>query len=215
MADAAPRISVIVVDDHPVYREGIVRGLVLSGRVEVVAEASTGREALQEIRRRHPRVAVVDYRLPDLDGIAVLHSVIRDALPTRVIILSATADSSVVFRAVQEGAAGYIPKDARRQEIVDAVLKVAAGHVVIAAELTGALAEEIRIRGPQESPILTVRERQVLDAFSRGLSIRQTAAELFLAVSTVKTHTQRMYEKLQVSDRAAAVAEAMRRRLLE
>ncbi|WP_269858928.1 response regulator transcription factor [Streptomyces sp. RPT161] len=211
----APRVRVVVADDHPIYREGITRGLTLSGQVEVVAEAEDGPEALALIRRETPQVAVVDYRLPGLDGIDVAHAVTRDGLVTKVIILSATTDGSVVFRAVQEGAAGYLPKDARREEIVEAVLKVADGRMVIPSELAGGLAGEIRLRADHDAPVLSERERQVLQAFARGLSIPQAAAELFIGASTVKTHTQRLYEKLGVSDRAAAVAEAMRRGLLE
>ncbi len=211
----APRIRVVVADDHPIYREGITRGLTLSGQVEVVAEAEDGPGTLELIRKENPQVAVVDYRLPGLDGIDVVHAVTRDGLATKVIILSATTDSSVVFRAVQEGAAGYLPKDARRDEIVDAVLKVAAGRMAIPSDLAGGLAGEIRLRADHDTPVLSERERQVLQAFARGLSIPQAAAELFIGASTVKTHTQRLYEKLGVSDRAAAVAEAMRRGLLE
>ncbi|MEU9480474.1 response regulator transcription factor [Streptomyces sp. NPDC048191] len=215
MSGMAARVRVVVVDDHPIYREGIARGLTLSGQIEVVAEAATGREALEAIRAENPAVAVVDYRLPDLDGIAVVHAVHRDDLPTRVLILSATTESSVVFRAIQEGAAGYLAKESRRAEIVDAVLRVAKGLTVVPPELTSDLAAEIRMRAAHDTPVLTERERQVLQAFARGLSIPDTAKELVLGASTVKTHAQRLYEKLEVSDRAAAVAEAMRRGLLE
>ncbi|MFE1226358.1 response regulator [Streptomyces sp. NPDC058759] len=215
MSGMTARVRVVVVDDHPIYREGIARGLALSGQIEVVAEAATGREALTAIRAEKPAVAVVDYRLPDLDGIAVVHAVHRDDLPTRVIILSATTESSVVFRAIQEGAAGYLAKESRRADIVDAVMKVAKGLTVVPPELTGDLAAEIRMRAARDTPVLTERERQVLHAFARGLSIPETARELVLGASTVKTHAQKLYEKLEVSDRAAAVAEAMRRGLLE
>ncbi|MEU5211653.1 response regulator transcription factor [Streptomyces sp. NPDC020742] len=215
MSGMGARIRVVVADDHPVYREGIARGLTLSGQIEVVGEAADGREALELIRTEKPQVAVVDYRMPQLDGLALLHAVVRDGLPTRVMVLSAIDDSAVVFRAVQEGAAGYLPKDARRAEIVTAVLKAAKGMTVIPEELAAGLAGEIRLRADRDQPVLSERERQVLQAFARGLSIPETAAELTLGASTVKTHAQRLYEKLQVSDRAAAVAEAMRRGLLE
>ena len=174
-----------------------------------------GREGLEAIRREHPTVAVVDYQMPDMDGIALLHAVIREQLATRVLLLSAFTDSAVVFRALEEGAAGYLSKDADRQDIVDAVLGVARGDTVVPAPLAAGLAGEIRLRAQSQAPALSARERQVLQAFSRGLSIPQTAAELYIEPSTVKTHTQRVYEKLGVSDRAAAVAEGMRRGLLE
>jgi len=215
MPEASDRIRVVVADDHPFFRDGVSRGLTQSGQVEVVAEAETGREAIEAIRREEPDVAVVDYEMPDLDGVAVVHAVTRDQLPTRVLLLSAHTDGALVFAALQEGAAGYLPKDARRGEIVDAVLCVARGETVVPAGLAGGLAGEIRLRAQADAPALSERERQVLEAFARGLSAPQVAAELFIEVSTVKTHTQRLYEKLGVSDRAAAVAEAMRRGLLE
>jgi two-component system, NarL family, nitrate/nitrite response regulator NarL len=209
------KVRVLIVDDHAFFRDGLSRGLTRGGQIEVVAEAANGREALEAIRRERPTVAVVDYQMPDIDGIALLHAVIRDQLATRVLLLSAFTDSAVVFRALEEGAAGYLSKDSDREEIVDAVLRVARGDTVVPAQLAAGLAGEIRLRAQSQAPALSERERQVLQAFARGLSIPKTAAELYIEPSTVKTHTQRLYEKLGVSDRAAAVAEAMRRGLLE
>jgi two-component system nitrate/nitrite response regulator NarL len=207
--------TVVIVDDHPFFRDGLRRGLTRTGQIAVVAEAGDGLEALEAIRRHIPDVALVDYQLPDMDGIAVLHAVVREELPTRVVVLSAITDSAVVFRALAEGAAGYLSKEAGRQEMVDAVLRVARGGTVVPEHLAAGLAGEIRLRARTDGPALSARERQVLQAFARGLSIPQTAAELYIGASTVKTHTQRLYEKLGVSDRAAAVAEGMRRGLLE
>jgi two-component system, NarL family, nitrate/nitrite response regulator NarL len=209
------RVRVVVADDHPFFRDGVSRGLNQDGRIEVVAEAENGREAIEAIRREQPDVALVDYQMPEVDGIGVVRAVHRDALATRVLVLSAHTESALVFEALQEGAAGFLPKDARRSDIVEAVIKVARGETVVPTELAGALAGEIRLRAQPNAPVLSERERQVLQAFARGQSIPQVAAELMIGVSTVKTHTQRLYEKLGVSDRAAAVAEAMRRGLLE
>ena len=215
MRSSASQVTAVVVDDHSFYRDGLSRGFVASGLITVVGEAADGRSALELIKASEPDVAVVDYQMPVLDGLAVVHAVMRENQRTRVLLLSAVTDSAVVFRALEEGAAGYLGKDARRSEIVDAVLSVAAGKTVVPAELAAGLAREIRLRSQNKAPVLSQREHQVLAAFARGLSIPQTAAELFIAASTVKTHTQRVYEKLGVTDRAAAVAEAMRRGLLE
>ncbi|HYI54118.1 MAG TPA: response regulator transcription factor [Microlunatus sp.] len=212
---ARDAIRVVVVDDHPFFRDGLSRGLRQSGYLEVVGEAGTGREGLDLIRSVGPHVAVLDYQMPDLDGLDVVHAVVRDGLATRTLVLSALTDSAVVFRALQEGANGYLSKEARRSEIVDAVIEVARGGTVVPPELAAGLAEQIRRRGHGDLPVLSPRELQVLQGFARGLSIPALAAELYLGPSTVKTHTQRLYEKLGVSDRAAAVAEAMRRGLLE
>ncbi|CCH80236.1 Response regulator receiver [Nostocoides japonicum T1-X7] len=208
-------VTVVVADDHPFFRDGVARGLNNSGRIRIVGEAGDGREALELIRAEHPQVAIVDHQMPGLSGVDVVRAVARDGLPTRVILLSAFADSAVVFQALEEGAAGYLTKDASRGDIVEAVVRVAGGHTVLPPELAGGLADQIRLRARSDVPVLSERERQVLDAFARGLSIPQASAELFLGVSTIKTYTQRLYEKLGVSDRAAAVAEAMRRGLLD
>lgn len=208
-------ITVILADDHPMFREGVRRALTLSGRIEVLAEADTGRQALEAIAEHQPQVAVVDVRMPDLDGIAVVRAIVRDGLSTRVLLLTAFDDSSLVFQAIQEGAAGYILKDASRAQLVEAVAQAASGGTVIPPELAGGLAGEIRGRLKDDAPLLTERERQVLKLFAEGFSIPAVATKLFLAPSTVKSHAQHLYTKLGVSDRAAAVAEAMRRGLLE
>jgi two-component system nitrate/nitrite response regulator NarL len=211
----APIVRAVVIDDHPFFRDGVARGLNHSGTIRVVGEAENGREGLELIRAESPDVAVVDYQMPEIDGLGVVHAVVRDELPTQVLLLSAVTDGAVVFKALEEGARGYLSKNARRAEIVDAVLRVAKGHTVVPPELAAGLADQIRLRGGGDAPILSEREQQVLQAFARGQSIPQIAAELFIGASTVKTHTQRLYEKLGVSDRAAAVAEGMRRGLLE
>ena len=212
---APRRVTVVVVDDHPFFRDGVTRGLTRDGRIEVLGEAGTGAEALAVIGRELPDVALVDYQLPDMNGIDVTHALRRDSVATRVLLVSAFTDGAVVFRALEEGAAGYLAKDASRRELIDAVMQVARGETVIPSGLTEGLATQIRLRAQPSAPALTPRELDVLKRFARGLSIPQVAAELFIAPSTVKTHTQRLYEKLDVSDRAAAVAAAMRLRLLE
>jgi two-component system, NarL family, nitrate/nitrite response regulator NarL len=208
-------INVVVVDDHPFFRDGLSRGLTMSGQIRVVGEAEDGRQGIEVITAERPEVAIVDYQMPDIDGIGVVHAVKRDNLPTRVLLLSAVTDSAIVFRALEEGAAGYLSKDARRSEIVDAVQQVAKGRTVVPPELASGLVDQIRLRSQPDTPVLSEREGQVLRGFAKGQSIPALAAELFLAPSTVKTHTQRLYDKLGVSDRAAAVAEAMRLGLLE
>lgn len=210
-----PLVTVVVVDDHPFFRDGVSRGLTQSGRVRVVGEAGDGAGGLEVIRREGPDVAVVDYQMPGMTGVEVAHAVARDGLATKVLLLSAVTDGPIVFKALEEGASGYLSKDADRDEIVGAVTRVAKGETVVPPQLAAGLVGEIRMRSQPDAPVLSERERQVLNGFARGLSIPQLAAELYIGASTVKTHTQRLYEKLGVSDRAAAVAEAMRRGLLE
>jgi two-component system nitrate/nitrite response regulator NarL len=210
------RVRVVVADDHPLFREGIERAVRERPELELVGAAADGREALACIRELEPRVAVLDVRLPGLDGLQVLNAVTRDGIPTRVLFLSASGDAEVVFRAVQGGAAGYFRKEADRAAILDAIAAVARGGTVIDPELQSGVFDQIRVRGTgEERPILTAREREVLTLMADGLSAPQIAEQLIVALPTVKTHQARLYEKLGVSERAAAVAEAMRRGLLE
>lgn len=214
MSDSAERITVVVADDHPVYREGLIRALNNSGKIEVVAELGDGRSALTAIRDMRPTVALVDYKMPDLDGRAVLKAVVREDLPTHIILLSAFDDSSLVYETLADGAAGYLSKESDRSEIVAAVIKCAAGAGYLPAKLAGSLVSEVKHRAGGEVPLLTPREAEVIRLISGGLTVSQIGARLHLAPSTVKTHVQNLYAKLGVSDRAAAVAEAMRRGLL-
>jgi two-component system, NarL family, nitrate/nitrite response regulator NarL len=212
---ATEKVRVVVGDDHPLFRDGLVRALTSSGVVEVVAEADDGVAALALIKTHLPHVALLDYRMPGMDGAKVAAAVRKDNLPTRVLLLSAHDESAIVFHALTEGAAGFLPKEATKTEIVKGVLDCAKGRDVVSPALAAGLAGEIRRRGEAQTPTLSPREREVLDFIAQGLSTPEIAAELYLAPSTVKTHVQRLYEKLGVGDRAAAVAAAMRRGLLE
>jgi two-component system, NarL family, nitrate/nitrite response regulator NarL len=209
------RVRVLVADDHPLYREGVVRALSASGQVEIVAEAEDGRSALEQIQEHSPDVALLDYKLPELDGVAVTHAVVREQLPVRVLLVSAFTDSGVVYKALETGAAGFVSKEARREEIVDAVLACARGENVVPPDVAAGLVSEIRLRKQDDSPALTPREQEILHLIAAGKSLPEIAKELYLGLTTVKTHVQHLYEKLGVSDRAAAVATAMRRGLIE
>jgi two-component system nitrate/nitrite response regulator NarL len=215
MSQTAKRVSVVVVDDHPVFREGVVRALTSSGRVEVVAEAGDGRDALAQIEEHRPDVVLLDYKLPELSGLAVAHAIVRDGLPTKILFLSAHTESSVVYAALEAGASGFLSKEARREQIVDAVVACAAGRNVLPSDVAAGLVSEIRLRSTDDAPVLTNREREILKLIAAGRSLPEIANELVLGLTTVKTHTQHLYDKLGVSDRAAAVAEAMRRGLIE
>jgi two-component system, NarL family, nitrate/nitrite response regulator NarL len=214
-AESAEKVRVVVADDHPLYREGMVRALSANDSVEVVGEADDGVTALELIKTHRPQVALLDFGMPGMDGAQVAAAVVRDELPTRVLVLSAYDESATIYQALQDGAAGWLPKQATRSEIVKAVLDCARGRDVVSPSVAAGLAGEIRRRAVPTGPVLTGREREVLEGIARGQTIPTIAAELYLAPSTVKTHVQRLYEKLGVSDRATAVAEAMRRKLLE
>lgn len=207
-------VQLVVVESHPIYRDGLVRALGRSAELRVVAQVSTGQDGIAAARQFAPCTVIADYDLPDLTGIQVAAVINRDELDCRVLIISAALDGAVVYRALEAGAAGYIGKDADSGEILDAVLRVSAGETVLPPSVVGGVANQIRIRAGRR-PVLNEREQEILRSFAAGLSIPQVARRLLLSNSTVKSHALKLYDRLGVSDRAAAVAEAMRRGLLE
>jgi two-component system nitrate/nitrite response regulator NarL len=212
---ADDRITVYVADDHPVFREAVGRAIRARPDFELAGLAADGREALTAIRELTPVVAILDNRLPSLAGVDILRAVQRDSVPTRVIILSADDSGSLVYEAVQLGAAGFLTKVATMTEICDAVAAVARGGTVLAPEIQHGLVGEVQAHSRTAGPLLSERESEVLRLIADGLSAPEIGAQLFISPSTVKTHVRKLFEKLDVSDRAAAVAEGMRRGLLE
>lgn len=213
--EEAARVRVFVADDHPLVRDGLVQAMARQPELEVVGSAGDGREALDAIRRELPDVALLDVKMPELDGMAVVRALVRDEVPTRVVFLSAYVDSGVAYRALAEGAAGFLSKDSSGAEVCRAVKAAHRGEVVMSPEVQSGIAEEIRMRSATERVVLTDREREVLSRIAEGASAPDIARALYLSPATVKGYMHTLYEKLGVSDRAAAVAEAMRRGLIE
>lgn len=210
------RISVLIADDHPLFREAIARVIADSDDLELVEEASDGRAALDKIRELAPDVAVIDVRMPRLDGSDVLVALREEGLRTNVVFLSAFLDSKTVYDAVAAGANAYLSKEAETEEIVTAILAAARGETILGPEVQTGLAEQIRFREENEArPRLSDREHEVLRLIAQGLSAPEIGARIHLSTATVKTHLQHLYEKLGVSERAAAVAEGMRRGLVD
>jgi len=210
------RIGVLIADDHPLFREAIGRVIAERDDLELVAEASDGRAALEKIRELEPDVAVIDVRMPELDGSDVLVAVRKEGLRTNVVFLSAFLDSKTVYDAVAAGANAYLSKEAETDEIVTAILAAARGDTILGPEVQTGLAEQIRFREENEArPRLSEREHEVLRLIAQGLSAPEIGERIHLSTATVKTHLQHLYEKLGVSERAAAVAEGMRRGLVD
>lgn len=197
------------------YRAAVVSAMKETGRISVLAEVGDGRAALAAIREHQPSVALLDYRMPELDGLAVVSAVTRDGLQTHVLLLSATEDPATVYEALAAGAAGYLTKESDREEIIAAVMKCARGEGYVPTNIASGLANEVRHRSRGAATLLSPREAEIIKLIADGLSVPDIAAQLHLAPTTVRTHVQNLYGKLGVSDRAAAVAEAMRRRLVE
>jgi two-component system, NarL family, nitrate/nitrite response regulator NarL len=214
-SDDTGRIRVLVADDHPLYREAVVRAIRARPEFELIGQAQDGREALGAIREDAPDVAVLDVEMPSMGGVDVVRAVNRDALGTRIVLLSAHLESDTVYAAVQAGVRAYLSKAWPAERICDALLAVARGDVILPGEVQAGLAAAIRNNAAGAQIHLTPRERDVLAGLVRGQSAPTIATDLHVSTATVKTHLKTLYEKLGVSDRAAAVAEGMRRGLIE
>lgn len=212
---SAPRSTVLIADDHPIYREGLTRAVGQRPDLELVGEAQDGSAALQQIQSLCPSVALLDVRMPELDGLQVLNAIKRDGLPTAVVLLSAHMTPEAIYECIAGGASAFLSKEADRDEICDAVAAAARGEVRLPLDVQAHLVRQIQLRAGAQGPRLTVREAEVLSMIAEGLSAPEIAENLKLSTATVKSHLQTLYEKLQVRDRAAAVAAAMRQGLLE
>ena len=207
----AEPIRVLVVDDHAVVREGLRAFLELQEGIEVVAEAGDGREAVETAARLRPDVILMDLVMPRLDGVAAMRE-LREAVPeARVIVLTSFLDDDKLLPAVRAGAAGYLLKNARPEELVRAVRSAHGGEAlldpVVAARLVETLAADGGV-GPVDR--LTPREREVLVLIGRGFPNKLIARELGLAEKTVKTHVGHVLAKLGVTDRTQAAVAAVR-----
>jgi two-component system nitrate/nitrite response regulator NarL len=213
---AAPEpdeVSVVVADDHPLFL-GALKGTVEScGSLTLLADATDGLQALEMIRLHRPDVAVLDMRMPKLDGREVMRRLREEQPATRVLFISEYYGGELVLQALTAGAAGYLPKSSSPQEICDAIVRISRGESVLPAEIGTELAGTLRDRG-YSGTHLTARELGVLELIAEGESANMIADRLHLAVPTVKSHIQNLYAKLGVNDRGAAVAEAMRRGLI-
>jgi DNA-binding NarL/FixJ family response regulator len=205
------RIRVIVVDDHTVMRAGVVALLADEPGVVIVGEAGNGREAVELVEALAPDLALIDLRMPVLDGVAATAEIVAGKAPTRVLILT-TYDTDVeIERAVEAGAIGYLLKDTTREQLVDAIRAAARGETVLAPKVAERLVARIRRPAPVS---LTGRELDVLNAVADGLSNADIGKRLVIGEATVKTHLLRVFAKLDVSDRTHAVVVALERGLL-
>ena len=215
MPVSARRLTILIADDHPVYRQGLERAIGERPDLELVGSTADGRQALERINELEPDVAVVDVRMPGLDGLKIVSAVQRDGLRTKVMLLTGYEDSAAAYRALAQGAAGYVSKASDHKELLDSIITAGGGETVIAPQFAAGIATEIQLRESSERPALTGREGEVLTLLAEGRTAQRIGDELHLSEATIKTHLHNLYEKLGVSDRAAAVATAMRWGLLE
>lgn len=205
-------IRILIVDDHPIVRDGLRGTFAAEADIEVAGEAADGREAID--RALHDRVDVVlmDLRMPGMDGVRAIEALAEQAPDIRVLVLTTFDSEADVLPAIRAGAAGYLLKDASADELVRGVRAAHRGESVLAPKVAGQLMG--RVRRPAAS-VLSEREREVIRLVAEGTSNRDVAARLFISEASVKTHLQHIYDKLGVRERAGAVSEAHRRGLLK
>ncbi len=204
-------IRLMIVDDHPVVRDGLSGLFAGEDGIEVVAEAANGADAVRRARALAPDVILMDLRMPELDGVAAITALNAQGVSSRILVLTTYDSDGDVLPAIEAGATGYLLKDAPRDELLRAVRAAARGQSVLSPSVASRLMTQIR--APAEGG-LSERELEVLTLVARGASNREAAQTLLISEATVKTHLLHLYAKLSVSDRAAAVAEAFNRGLL-
>ena len=206
-----PVIRLLIVDDHPIVRDGI-RGIFAGDpEFEVVGEAENGREAIARAEAFRPDVVLMDLRMPVLDGVSATKEIVDRELGSQVLILTTYDTESDVLPAIEAGAIGYLLKDTPRDELRSAVRAAAAGESVLSPPVARQLLGQVR-RPTRHT--LSERELEILVIVAHGATNRQVASQLFISEATVKTHLLHIYEKLGVNDRAAAVAAGYERGLL-
>ena len=209
--DAAAPVKLLIVDDHPVVRDGL-RGM-FAGNPDfaVLGEATNGAEAVTQAERLAPDVVLMDLRMPHMDGVAAIRRMAELELPARVLVLTTYDTDSEVLPAIEAGATGYLLKDTPREELFRAVRAAARGEAVLSPSVATRLIGQVR---RPSRDVISQRELEVLELIARGSTNREAAELLFISEATVKTHLIHIYAKLGVNDRAAAVAAGFDRGLL-
>ncbi|GAA1802764.1 response regulator transcription factor [Luedemannella flava] len=204
-------IRILIVDDHPVVRDGLRGMFAGDAGFDVLGEAATGDEAVTVASAVLPDVILMDLRMPRMDGVAAIAALRERGVPSRVLVLTTYDTDSDVLPAIEAGATGYLLKDAPREELFRAVRAAAAGEAVLSPSVAARLLGQLR--SPAKEP-LSQRELEVLGLIAQGTTNREAAVQLFISEATVKTHLLHIYAKLGVKDRASAVAAAFERGLL-
>jgi DNA-binding NarL/FixJ family response regulator len=204
-------IRLLIADDHPVVRDGLRAMLATQPDMELVGEAATGTEAVQRARALHPDVVLMDLQMPELDGPAAIATLREQAPGVRVLVLTTFGTDADITRAVDAGATGYLLKDAPREQLFGAIRAAARGESVLSPSVATRVLG--RMRAPAEEA-LSPRELEILQAVARGLSNKDIGRRLYVSEATVKTHLLRIFGKLGVDDRTAAVTVALERGII-
>jgi DNA-binding NarL/FixJ family response regulator len=204
-------IRILLVDDHPVVRDGLRGMLEAEADLTVVGEAGSGDEAVTAAHTHRPDVVLMDLRMPGLDGAGATDRILAALPQTRVVVLTTYDTDADILRAVEAGASGYLLKDATRADLTSAVRAAARGETVLAPSVAGRLVQQVRNppRPTAAPPVLSARELEVLSLVATGHTNADIGRTLHITEATVKTHLLRAFNKLDVSDRTAAVTTAM------
>lgn len=209
-------IRALIVDDHPVTREGLRTALELSDDVAVVGEAASGEEAVDRAGELTPDVVFMDVRMPGMGGIEATRAIKQASPDTKVILFTVDESRASISEAIQAGVSGYLLKDASAEELVNAARLAVEGKAVIHPQLTRAFIEEVQFADKRpDAPGLSAREKEILQKVAYGATTKEVAHDLGISPHTVKTHLERIFEKLGANDRAQAVAIAIRSGLVE
>ena len=208
-------IRIVVADDHPIVRAGIVGLLDQAPGIEVVGEAADGAEAVELAASEHPDLVLMDLRMPGVDGASATASIVAAGHGTRVLVLTTYETDDHILAAIEAGASGYLLKAAPQAEILAGIRAVAAGETVLAPSIAAKLVSRVRADAASVAPpALSPREREVLALVAAGRSNPEIARDLYIGEATVKTHLLHAFEKLGVNDRTRAVTRAMELGLL-
>ena len=209
------QITVVVVDDHPLWRDGVRSDLTADGRFEVVAEAGDGGEAVEAVVEHMPDVVLMDLQLPTVSGTEAIRRIAEAAPHVRVLVLSASGEEADVLEAVKAGASGYLLKTSTSEELLDALARAHRGEPVFTPSLAGLMLEEFRRLAGRDSspaePALTPRENDVLRLVAKGYGYREIGERLFVSTKTVQNHVQNILAKLQLRKRYELMAYAIRK----
>jgi DNA-binding NarL/FixJ family response regulator len=203
------RISILIADDHSVVREGLVSLVKRKPDMKVVAEASNGREAVDFWKEHRPDIALLDLRMPELDGVGAIKEIRELDENARIVVLTTFDGDEDIYRAIKAGAKGYMLKDSARDALMECIRKVHSGETCIPPTLASKLADRV------SGETLSTREIEVLQRVAAGKSNKEIGAELFISEGTVKTHVKSIFSKLDVVSRTEAVATATRRGLIQ
>jgi DNA-binding NarL/FixJ family response regulator len=204
-------IRILLVDDHPVVRHGLRGMLDAEPDLTVVGEASSGPSGVELAETERPDIVLMDLRMPGGDGVSATESLLSKVPGVRVVVLTTYEADRDILRAIEAGASGYLLKDASPGELAGAVRAAARGETVLAPSVASTLVRQVR---KPALPALSARESEVLRLVARGLTNADTARQLYISEATVKTHLLRIFNKLDVADRTAAVTTAMENGLL-